>query len=100
MFRLLRKSAKSKLERISRRAIYWVWEGTVFRGTERFFHPGGRTLGFFGHDDPEDKVDNGAREDGEDSQHGIEDADEGGVPAEPFGQSAADPPDHPVVGKS
>ena len=60
----------------------------------------GKTLGFFGHDDPEDQVDNGAREDGEDSQHGIEDADEGGVPAEPFGQSAADAPDHPVIRKS
>ena len=58
-----------------------------------------RGSGFFRHDDPEDQVDDGARKGGEDSDQGVENPHEGGVPAEPFGQTATDAPDHSVGGE-
>ena len=59
----------------------------------------GRGLGFFRHDDPEDQVDDGARKGGEDSDQGVENPHERGVPAEPFGQTATYAADHSVRGE-
>jgi len=59
----------------------------------------GRGLRFFRHDDPEDQVDEGARKGGEDGDEGVENPHEGRVPAEPFGQTATNAPDHFVGGE-
>jgi len=56
-------------------------------------------LGFPGHDDPKDEVDDQAGESGEDGENGVKNPDQRGIPAEPLGQSAAHPAEHPVVGK-
>ena len=55
--------------------------------------------GFPRHDDPKDQVNDHAGEGGEDGEDGVEDADQGGIPAEPFGQAAAHAADHAVVRK-
>ena len=73
----------------------------VSRTEEPASNPGAEQnggLGFFRHNDPEDQVDDGARKGGEDSDQGVENPHERGVPAEPFGQAATDPPDHAVGG--
>ena len=60
---------------------------------------GERGLRFFRHDDPEDQVNESARKCSEDGDQGVENPHEGGVPAEPFGQTATDAADHFVGGK-
>jgi len=60
---------------------------------------GERGLRFFWHDDPEDQVNESARKCSEDGDQGVENPHEGGVPAEPFGQTATDAADHFVGGE-
>ena len=60
---------------------------------------GERGLRFFRHDDPEDQVNESARKCSEDGDQGVENPHEGGVPAEPFGQTATDAADHFVGGE-
>ena len=54
-----------------------------------------------GHDDPQDDVGDRAGEaDGNDGDENVEDSDEGGVPAEPRGDAAADSGDDLVVSRA
>jgi len=57
-----------------------------------------RGLRFFRHDDPEDQVNESARKCSEDGDQGVENPHEGGVPAEPFGQTTTNAAEHAIGG--